>query len=291
MVCVDFPIRESQRPFSLTRGLLGGTIYAVIRGTFSRLRTLSLQTGTQGVSPTVVFQDARAAAGGDRNIRDAASALVEHTNDPYKHTFGLPAAAFEQYCAMLLSTWVSMDRRNFLNGLVGTAFGFLECGCNQETILDSNLNIDNSDVGRLIPPDFMGLSYESSILASRDYFTPDNASLLGLIRLLGGNGIIRIGGNTSERTVWRPDNMPGPDDFPITPGASIALPPLCLSWAGGSSMGSIWRAEHRKPLPMRPPTSHRRLARNFSPSRLAMSRTGSGAGPRFARKVTTWTRF
>jgi hypothetical protein len=49
---------------------------------------------------------------------------------------------------------------------------------------------------------FIGLSYESSILASGDYFTPENPSALGLIRSLGENGVIRIGGNTSERTVW-----------------------------------------------------------------------------------------
>jgi hypothetical protein len=112
---------------------------------------------------------------------------------------------------------VSMDRRSVLNGLVGTAFAFLEPGCNRETVLDASLIIDDADAGRLIPSDFIGLSYESSILASGDYFTPDNASVLGLIRSLGDNGIIRIGGNTSERTVWRPEGKPGADDFEITP--------------------------------------------------------------------------
>ena len=40
-----------------------------------------------------------------------------------------------------------------------------------------------------------------SILAGGDYFTPDNASTLGPIRSLSDNGVIRIGGNTSERTI------------------------------------------------------------------------------------------
>lgn len=115
---------------------------------------------------------------------------------------------------------VSMDRRSFLNGIVGAVSGFLvEPGCSRETVLDVSLIINNDDAGRLIPSDFIGLSYKSSILASRDYFTPDNASVLGLIRSLGDNGIIRIGGNTSERTVWRPESMPGPDDFEITPAS------------------------------------------------------------------------
>ena len=81
----------------------------------------------------------------------------------------------------------SMDRRSFLSGLVGTALGSLEPGCSPEILLDASLTIDNDDAGRLIPPDFIGLSYESSILASGDYFTPGNASVLGLIRSLGDN--------------------------------------------------------------------------------------------------------
>src|ERR1700730_3768984 len=124
-----------------------------------------------------------------------------------------------------------MHRRSFLNGLVGSAFGVLDPGCSQETIFDASLTLDKDDVGQPIPPDFIGLSYESSILASGDYFTPDNASVLGLIRSLGDNGIIRIGGNTSERTVWRPEGKPGADDFEITP-ASIDRLAATLSILG-----------------------------------------------------------
>ena len=48
----------------------------------------------------------------------------------------------------------------------------------------------------------------SAILAGADYFTPNNASTLGLIRALGENGVIRIGGNTSEGAVWGVDAKP-----------------------------------------------------------------------------------
>ena len=126
---------------------------------------------------------------------------------------------------------VSMDRRSFLNGMVGAVSGFLvEPGCSRETVLEASLTINNDDAGRLIPSDFIGLSYESSILASGDYFTPDNASVLGLIQSLGDNGIIRIGGNTSERTVWRPESMRALMTSKLRPRALIALPPLCPSW-------------------------------------------------------------
>jgi hypothetical protein len=66
--------------------------------------------------------------------------------------------------------------------------------------------------------DFIGLSYESAILAGGDYFAPTNSSALGLIRSLGENGVIRIGGNTSERTVW------GADRKPVAPANSVITP-------------------------------------------------------------------
>src|SRR5262249_19195480 len=97
----------------------------------------------------------------------------------------------------------------------------------------SRLAVSYEDPGQAIALDFIGLSYESAILARGDYFTPDNASTLGLIRSLGENGIVRIGGNTSERTVWAGDANPtAAASFAITPanidGLAAAL--RVLGW-------------------------------------------------------------
>ena len=79
------------------------------------------------------------------------------------------------------------------------------------------LAVSSEDPGQAIALDFIGLSYESSVLASGDYFTPGNSSALGLIQSLGENGVIRIGGNTSERTLWGADAKPaGPASFVIS---------------------------------------------------------------------------
>jgi hypothetical protein len=112
-----------------------------------------------------------------------------------------------------------MKRRSFLSGITGTVVGLLARERSQaQTGINALLAVAYENPGRQIPSDFIGLSYESAILAAGDYFTPDNASVLGLIRLLGGNGVIRIGGNTSERTVWRADAKPAaPDSFVISP--------------------------------------------------------------------------
>jgi len=84
--------------------------------------------------------------------------------------------------------------------------------------------VDHQDAGLPIAPDFIGLSYESAILRAGTYFTPDNAALLGLLRLLGAPGVLRIGGNTSERTAWAPTGVAAaPDAIVITPAAIDAL--------------------------------------------------------------------
>ncbi len=98
-----------------------------------------------------------------------------------------------------------MKRRSFLIGAAGTAVGVLSRGTSRgQSAIGLRLAVSYEDPGEAIASDFIGLSYESAIL-TEDYFTPDNTSALGLIRSLGENGVIRIGGNTSERTVWGAD--------------------------------------------------------------------------------------
>src|SRR5215467_4566992 len=99
-----------------------------------------------------------------------------------------------------------LDRRRFLRQVTGAATGLLAGGASRaQADPSARVVVAYEDAGRPIASDFVGLSYESAILADADYFKPDNASVLGLIRSLGHTGVIRIGGNTSERTVWGAD--------------------------------------------------------------------------------------
>lgn len=98
----------------------------------------------------------------------------------------------------------AFDRRGFLRALSGSAIGLLARGtASAQSDAAARLAVEYEHAGQPVASDFVGLSYESAILAASDYFTPDNASVLGLIGALGDSGVIRIGGNTSERTVWR----------------------------------------------------------------------------------------
>jgi hypothetical protein len=115
-----------------------------------------------------------------------------------------------------------MDRRSLLAGMAGTTAGLLGCGTGKaQSDVGTRVAVAYEDAGRRIAADFIGLSYESAILAAGDYFTPDNRSVLGLIRSLGQNGVIRIGGNTSERTVWAAGggNPVAAGSFAMTPAS------------------------------------------------------------------------
>src|SRR5438132_1465449 len=113
----------------------------------------------------------------------------------------------------------SIERRGFLTGAASTALGLLAGHAGHaQTEASAFVAVAYEDAGREIPSDFIGLSYESAILAPGNYFAPDNASVLGLVGSLGQDGVIRIGGNTSERTVWRGDAKSlGSDTIVVTP--------------------------------------------------------------------------
>ncbi|HYM32513.1 MAG TPA: hypothetical protein VEU47_14505 [Candidatus Cybelea sp.] len=65
------------------------------------------------------------------------------------------------------------------------------------------VKVEPARAGARIPSDFLGLSYESGELPHADFFSARNRSMVSLIRGLGPNGMIRIGGNSSERTLFR----------------------------------------------------------------------------------------
>jgi len=114
-----------------------------------------------------------------------------------------------------------MQRRRLLTGLAGVAAGLLARGAvRAQSAVEARFVVDHAAAGRGIAADFIGLSFESAILADGQFFSPVNASVLGLLRALGETGVIRIGGNTSERTVWNPGGATVADgSIAITPAA------------------------------------------------------------------------
>lgn len=68
-----------------------------------------------------------------------------------------------------------------------------------------------------MPPNFSGLSYESAQLAHPEFFSASNKALAGFVRTLNSAGVLRIGGNTSEFTVWSPKGAPAVPEGAVGP--------------------------------------------------------------------------
>jgi hypothetical protein len=65
-----------------------------------------------------------------------------------------------------------------------------------------SLAIDPSTSLADLPADFMGLSYESGQLSYPDFFSARNTALVEIFRTLSPSGVLRLGGNLSEFTIW-----------------------------------------------------------------------------------------
>jgi Glycosyl hydrolase family 79 C-terminal beta domain len=122
----------------------------------------------------------------------------------------------------------ALARREFVAGLSASV---LTLPASAQADL-ARVTVDYANDGRPIAPDFIGLSYESAILDPGTYFAPQNAALIALLRALGGAGVLRIGGNTSERTVWEPAGAAAADSIVITPAAIDRLAAILhvLGW-------------------------------------------------------------
>jgi hypothetical protein len=62
----------------------------------------------------------------------------------------------------------------------------------------------SATVAGTIPDYFLGLSYEKGSFVAESLFTAADTSLAGLFNRLG-NGILRIGGNSVDQTLWTPN--------------------------------------------------------------------------------------
>jgi hypothetical protein len=58
--------------------------------------------------------------------------------------------------------------------------------------------------GIAVPANFVGLSYETQQLSDPTFFTGTNAGLIQQFRALSPNGVLRLGGNTSDYGFWKP---------------------------------------------------------------------------------------
>jgi hypothetical protein len=107
-----------------------------------------------------------------------------------------------------------MNRRKFLSqaaGVVATAIAEARfAGSLQATSsgADMRVTLDPAKTLATIPPDFMGLGYEISSVARPGLLSAQNAVYVQLVRTLGTQGVIRVGGNTSDYSSYVATGQP-----------------------------------------------------------------------------------
>jgi hypothetical protein len=97
-----------------------------------------------------------------------------------------------------------MDRRRFLlrfTGLFG--IGALSPELRGAGDDENELSADFGAPGYLIPENFLGFSFETAGLLSDGILSPEDRSFISLVRRLGTKGVVRIGGNSSDRPSLR----------------------------------------------------------------------------------------
>ncbi|MGA2889520.1 MAG: hypothetical protein ABSE51_15840 [Terracidiphilus sp.] len=79
--------------------------------------------------------------------------------------------------------------------------------------MHATMTVNGSTKLAIIPLDYTGLSYESAQLANPEFFAAGNEALIALFRGLGQQGVLRLGGGTSEFTAFTTHEQTGPPSF------------------------------------------------------------------------------
>ena len=142
---------------------------------------------------------------------------------------------------------LAMDRRDFIRLSLlagGAALGRPPILKATRRRLRLRLTLKPDRLGNRIAADFTGLSYESAQLGNPGFFSASNTELIGFLRPLGSQGVLRIGGNTSEFCYWSPDGAAR--TVPATTAALEAkdkATPIGRSFVVGADTG------HKAPAP------------------------------------------
>jgi hypothetical protein len=108
----------------------------------------------------------------------------------------------------------SMDRRRFLLATAATA-ALPTLKSFAQATTTATLRLHPAETGPRIPDNFIGLSYETNELTNPSFFSPENTGLIAQFRTLSLNGVLRIGGNTSDIGYWKPSPSTRPPNIQV----------------------------------------------------------------------------
>jgi len=136
-----------------------------------------------------------------------------------------------------------MNRRRFLANTPLALAGLRSALLAQTASARTTLGVRIDDVIAHVAKDCMGLSYESTQLGEPEFFSAANSKLVALFRTLSPQGVLRLGGNTSEFTWFQPDahaQVPVYQPKPTQPAALVAITPRSLHNLNGFLQATGW---------------------------------------------------
>ena len=96
----------------------------------------------------------------------------------------------------------TIDRRSFLFAIAAAAATSKIPA--QSNLPSAKIAFSPHKLGPSVPSNFVGLSYETQQLADPAFFSASNIGLITHLRALSPQGVLRIGGNTSDVGWWKP---------------------------------------------------------------------------------------
>jgi hypothetical protein len=99
---------------------------------------------------------------------------------------------------------MTISRRSIVGATIGAPFAIGAA----RAATSISIHIDPRQTLGTIPNDFMGLGYEISQVAVPGVLSAENRTYVQLVRNLGRQGVIRVGGNTSDFSSYDPNGRP-----------------------------------------------------------------------------------
>jgi hypothetical protein len=143
-----------------------------------------------------------------------------------------------------------MNRRRFLTAAAmatGALASFPVWA--QESAVEVSLSFGTA-TEKVMPRDYLGFSYETVQLSDPTFFATENRQLVALFRALSSEGVLRIGGNSSEFCWWKTSAADKPPELPESahradnwmPHSFTAIEPVAIDQLAKFLKATGWKA-------------------------------------------------
>jgi hypothetical protein len=126
--------------------------------------------------------------------------------------------------------------------------GFSAAAGIQESVAEISLTLGTAKT-TTVPRDYLGFSCETAQLADPTFFDPGNRELVSLFQTLAPEGILRLGGNSSEFCWWKTSANDQPPELPESarrddnwmPHEFTAIEPIAVDNLAGFLEATGWK--------------------------------------------------